>query len=918
MKIRFSIDYHTHWGQNVMISGNIPELGAWDESKALNMNSKIGIGGRWEVEIEVAQSKKFDLEYKYFIQNNGGTKSWEWGDNRNITILPSRHHLVSVNDFWRAATDEENTLFSSAFINALLRPNLEQKSIKTTSIPKPKADETTVRFQINVPRIDAAHQVCVVGENQALGAWDSAKTLILEHEHHPLWTGEIVVKNTEFPIHYKYGIYNPETQKIDMFEAGENRVLAADSEKTAKALTVRTDEKFRYPVGAWKGAGVAIPVFSLRTEESFGVGEFLDIKKLVDWAKKTGLKLVQILPINDTTAKLDWGDCYPYASISVFALHPIYINLKAIGSLSSQLTQKIIDQRGTALNQLDGLEYADVIQLKFRFLRQIYQEQKASFLRSRDFETFYDDNKYWLAPYGAFSYLRDLHGTPDFSTWGEYSYLNSAQLDEFIDKKQSHYEEIAFYYFLQFHADKQLKEATNYAREHGIVLKGDIAIGIFRNSVDAWSAPQFFNMDGQAGAPPDDFSATGQNWKFPTYNWEAMEADGYTWWTKRMQQMAHYFDSFRIDHILGFFRIWEIPHDYTEGLMGAFNKSLPATKQELSDWGIWFDYERLCKPYIREHFLNERFFEHTDYVKENYLEEYYPGCYRLKPQVDTQRKVEKLLTLPDNAPAHEKTRSEKIKQGLLSLHGEVIFFDAPGTVDEKFNPRNAMQHTKSFQELDGGMQARLNEFYTHYFYKRHEDFWRGEGLRKLPVIKNATNMLICGEDLGMVPDCVPGVMKEMGMLSLEVQRMPKNPKITFGHPADYPYMSVATPSSHDTSTIRGWWQEDTNATQKFYNEILGHWGGSPFYCEPWIVRDIVVQHLYSPSMWAIFPIQDLIGMDEQLRLEDADAERINEPSNPNHYWRYRFHIKMEDLLKEDNFNETLRNLITQSGRNTAY
>jgi 4-alpha-glucanotransferase len=170
----------------------------------------------------------------------------------------------------------------------------------------------------------------------------------------------------------------------------------------------------------------------------------------------------------------------------------------------------------------------------------------------------------------------------------------------------------------------------------------------------------------------------------------------------------------------------------------------------------------------------------------------------------------------------------------------------------------------------------------------------------------------------MVPACVPSVMNELGILSLEVQRMPKNPKITFGHPADYPYLSVATPSSHDTSTIRGWWEEDPGRSQRFFNENLGNYGQSPFECTTDIVRQIIVQHLYSPSMWAVFPIQDLLGMSGRLRYPLPQAERINNPANPNHYWRYRMHLNLEDMPGEQEFNKILKDLIRDSGRLEVY
>ena len=216
--------------------------------------------------------------------------------------------------------------------------------------------------------------------------------------------------------------------------------------------------------------------------------------------------------------------------------------------------------------------------------------------------------------------------------------------------------------------------------------------------------------------------------------------------------------------------------------------------------------------------------------------------------------------------------------------------------------------------MENNTKDRLQELYINYFYHRQDDFWKKEALKKLPQLKRSTNMLICGEDLGMVPHCVPEVMKELGILSLEIERMPKDPKTEFFHPNDSPYLAVVTPSTHDMSTIRGWWEEDRDKTQRFYNFMLGHYGEAPFYCEPWINKEIVLQHLYSPAMWSIFLLQDLLGINGKIRRENPNEERINIPSDPNHFWQYRMHINLEDLLKEDEFNDEIKKYVKESGR----
>lgn len=638
---------------------------------------------------------------------------------------------------------------------------------------------------------------------------------------------------------------------------------------------------------------------------------------MVDWAKRVGLKLVQVLPINDTVATHRWKDSYPYAGISVFALHPIYLNLHAIGTLSAKLTQEIIDAKGQELNTNSKVDYEATHKLKSRFYKHAYDEVKGKFFKDSEYREFYKANEEWLLPYAVFSYMRDLFQTPDFSKWGKYSRMSFDEMKALADPKAAHYDDLAVHFFIQFHLHKQLLDATRYAKSQGVCLKGDIPIGIYRFSVDAWQYPELFNMDMQAGAPPDAFATDGQNWGFPTYNWDMMANDNFLWWRKRLLKMAEYFDAFRIDHVLGFFRIWEVPMTGVTGLMGHFYPALPIRADEFKHRGINFEYDRFTKPYIREHFLAEVFGEYVEYAKEHFLDHHGHGVYALKAHVDTQRKAADLLASTEEMSMAERARNEKLKRALFALHAEVLVFDVAANGND-FHPRHTLEKTHSFRELDGQSQQGMRDLYLDYFYSRQEDFWREKAMVKLPAIRSATNMLICAEDLGMVPACVPGVMDELSMLRLAIQRMPPDPTRDFWHPADTPYLCVASPSCHDMSTVRGWWEEDRSVTDKFWHNILGHNDQMPYFCEPWVVKEVVAQHMWAPCMFAIFPIQDFLGMDAQLRLQDARAEQINDPSNPEHYWRYRMHISLEALLKEDKFNNDLQDLVATTGRKSAY
>jgi 4-alpha-glucanotransferase len=910
MKIVFNIQYFTEFGQNLYVLGNIPELGSLDISQAAGMNYQDN--GQWRMELHLDENKTEAFEYKYILKDDRNfSVVYEWGKYRKLRIREEGFFSIHIRDQWRDNIKEENTLYSSAFTG-----NLWNRKLKKSRPASKK--HVNHRFQLYAPRIDDNHQFCIMGNEKDLGHWNPEQAVVLDDSDYPLWKVDVFLEGMDKPIQYKYGILNKKTNKVTGWEAGENRSLEHNISVIDNSLVVNTDQDYRYPEDKWRGAGVAIPVFSLRTARSFGVGEFPDLKVLIDWAVKTNLKLVQILPINDTVATHSWTDSYPYAAISVFALHPIYLNLADMGTLSDKKEMDRFMREGIKLNENAVLDYVEVMKLKSRFYKKLYDQDRDRFLMDPAFKKFFMENRDWLEQYAAFSYLRDKYKTPDFTKWGENAIYNPSKIKDLVDPKNNFYDDIAVHYFIQYHLHRQLNEVVEYAREKGVVLKGDLPIGIYRNSMDAWVAPKLYHMDKQAGAPPDAYSISGQNWRFPTYNWEEMAKDDYAWWRRRLVQMAKYFDAYRIDHILGFFRIWEIPWESVEGLMGVFNPAIPMYRHEIESRGIWFDYDRFCKPYIRDYMLYELFGDYKDEVIKNFLNHRGDDFFELKPEFNTQRKVVEYFDQTKSKKSSQTEKWDTIKYGLLTLIGNVLFFEEPGSNGEAFHPKIAFHQTYSYKELDDYNKNILNAIYTHYFYHRQENFWRDQAMVKLPAITKVSDMLVCGEDLGMVPDCVPGTMFDLGILRLYVQRMPKETDNEFGHPADAPYLSVASPSIHDMSTVRGWWEEDKQRTQRFYNHMLGHFGEAPVFCEPWVVEEILVQHLYSPAMWAIFPIQDLVAIDPELRRENPTEERINDPSNPNNLWQFRFHINLEDLLKEDDFNRKLASLMEISGRSKTF
>ena len=889
MILSFNIEYRTNWGEEVRISGLFPE--------SIPLHTTDGIYWTAELELEVPQ-EGMTINYSYQIEQNGIVIRKEWDSfSRSIFLSGSSRKIYRINDCWKNIP-EQLYLYSSAFTEALLA-HPEKENI-------PQRYKKGLVIKAYAPRINKDYCLAICGNQKSLGHWDPEKAVLMSDTNFPEWQIELDASKLKYPLEYKFILYNKQEKKADCWEKNPNRYLADPELKTNETLVI-SDRYVYFDIPAWKGAGIAIPVFSLKSEKSFGVGDFGDLKRMVDWAVNTRQKVIQILPVNDTTMTHAWTDSYPYNSISIYAFHPMYADIRQMGTLKDKEAASKFSKKQKELNSLPAIDYEAVNQTKWEFFNLLFRQEGEKVLASKGFKDFFETNKEWLQPYAVFSYLRDAYKTPNFRKWPRHSVYQAEDIEKMCQPRTADYPHISLYYYIQYHLHLQLLSATEYARQHGVVLKGDIPIGISRNSVEAWTEPHYFNLDGQAGAPPDDFSINGQNWGFPTYNWDVMEKDGYAWWMKRFRKMAEYFDAYRIDHILGFFRIWEIPMHAVHGLLGQFVPALPMTRGEIESYGLPFRDEFL-KPYIHEYFLGQMFGPHTDYVKQTFIEPTDTWeIYRMRPEFDTQRKVEAYFA--------GKTDEDSIwvRDGLYALISDVLF--VPDRHDPyKYHPRIGVQHDYVYRSLNDWEKSAFNRLYDHYYYHRHNEFWREQAMNKLPQLTQSTRMLVCGEDLGMIPDCVAWVMNDLRILSLEIQRMPKDPAQEFGHPEWYPYRSVCTISTHDMSTLRGWWEEDFQQTQRYYNTMLGHYGAAPATATPELCEEVVRKHLQSNSILAILSLQDWMSMDGKWRNPNTQEERINVPANPRHYWRWRMHLTLEQLMKAESLNEKIKELIAQNGR----
>ena len=817
MRINFHLEYQTTFGEELVV--NILTDGKAEEHK---MGTLDGI--HWSAEISKTVRTAGCMDYYYSVVRGDKQERTEWlVEPHRLEFAAEKGVRYTVYDHW-LDIPEDAFLYSTAFTECVAARKLNMSP--QTSYAK------TVRLKVRAPQLRNNERLAIIGAGDALGNWEALRAINMAEHANNEWVVSLDASTLPQTFEFKFVALDEEVDVTPLWENGENRKVTLPQLEQGEVVVYELSQAF-FPIYPWKAAGTVIPVFSLRSEGSFGVGDFGDLKLMIDWCAKTKQRVLQVLPINDTNITHTWQDSYPYNSISIYALHPQYTDLRQLPKIKDEAQRAKFEQLQKELNALTQIDYERVNEAKMDYLRTIYAQEGTKTMKTAAFKTFFEQNKEWLVPYAAYCHYRDLYGTAEFEKWPDHHTLPEDEREAMMKTTTKIYKEVAFWYFVQFHLDAQMRAAHAYARANRVILKGDIPIGISRDGVEAWVEPKYFNLNGQAGAPPDAFSADGQNWGFPTYNWDEMLKDDCSWWVRRFRKMAQYFDAYRIDHVLGFFRIWEIPVPEKSGLMGQFAPALGLSREEIEAYGV---------PFREGLFL-----------------------------VDHKR-------------------------------------------DDRWHPRIAVQYQEAYNQLNDGEKYCFNRLYNDYFYHRNNQFWYTEAMKKLPKLTQATRMLVCAEDLGMVPDCVPWVMNELRILSLEIQSMPKDPTTRFGKLSHNPYRSVDTISTHDMATLRQWWDEDEERSQSYFNTTLRRGGAAPRPLPGWLAKDIVSRHLTSPSMLCLISFQDWMSIDEKLRLPDENAERINIPANPRHYWRYRMHLSIEQLLAADDLNNEISTLIIQSGR----
>ena len=883
MKLRFSIQYGTQWGENLHVV--IRYVSADGTQKRYNLLMTTEDGTLWTLETAALESRQHPIAtFTYHYQVEDGERNVirkEWTQvPRTYPFDSSKSYILR--DQWRDLPLQHH-LYSNAYrVTSGLAVGEEVQPLRMPLYRK------TILFRVSAPQLLRGQSAALIGSHPTLGGWNPTRYLRMEYIGQSEWMLSVNVDSILLPLEYKFVIVDDKTNALVTWEEGDNRLVEVPDEHTSPdsqlrdgSVLVLYGEGLRVKEQVWRAAGVVVPVFSLRTEQSYGVGDFGDLRRMVDWAVATGMKVIQLLPVNDTTASHRWSDSYPYNIVSAFALHPHYLDVEEVGTLKSKAKMTAYHRQRQELNNLGYSDYEAVDRVKTEYIRELFAERGQQTLDSKEFKLWFYENQDWLEPYAQW-------------VTGEA-------------------ESVGLTYFLQYHLHRQLKAAADYARSKGVILKGDVPIGVNRESVETATHPELFNLDCSTGAPPDAFSQNGQNWGFPTYDWsekrkvksEKLSLTG--WFRRRMRWMEQYFDAIRIDHVLGFFRIWEVPQDAVFGILGHFSPALPLTVGEIEYFGLSFRRDLFTRPFINDRVLDRLFGIHAQFVRDTFLIPRAYGLYDLRAEYDTQRKVQASFE------GRGDENSLWIRDGLYRLISGVLFVEDPHQ-PEMYHPRIGAWQEPVYEALSAEEKDAYMRLYNNFFYQRHNFFWGQNAIHRLSDTVCQTRMLCCAEDLGMLPDCVQPVLDQLRILTLEIQSMPKQTGYEFAHLDGNPYRSVATFSTHDMSPLRLWWEESPERTQRYYVSMLQKQGRAPEHLPAHVAEEIIARHLYCPSMLCMLSLQDWLAMDGELRSKHPREERINVPSDPYNHWKYRMHLTIDDLLAASKYNNKVRTMITRSKR----
>ena len=652
--------------------------------------------------------------------------------------------------------------------------------------------------------------------------------------------------------------------------------------------------------------GVVVPVGALRSKSGIGVGEFSDLAGFALLCKKMRLGLIQILPVNDTGFESS-----PYSSLTAFGLHPLYLRIEELEEFKTAgaSIKKRIKEAKEKFDKDTRFSHYLILKEKLEICLEIFNSQKAEIIKSAangKLAEWIKQNS-WVKQYAVYRRLKEANEGKSWKDWREHNTVSEADIES-LWKDKSLAEQHIFWVWLQEALDDQFSKAAKEISDNGIVLEGDLPILMNEDSCDVWAHPEIFNQQLSAGAPPDMYSPAGQNWGFPIYNWEAQEKNNYEWWRKRLQIAAKYYGAYRIDHVLGFFRIWASSRDDYSSALGRYVPYTPVTAGDLKR--LNFDKGRirwLSKPHIptgelfnalrnnwggpfTEEEINiaaEKIFSKA-LVRINNEE-----LWLFKKKINGEKDIDRL----DLHPASHSYLYKKWQDRTFLEYERGRFF-----------PVWYYRESKAYKTLSAEEKNNL-EALLEKRSKKSEKIWAQHGTKLLSVLVESSDMLPCAEDLGAVPACVPRVLSKLKILGLRVIRWHRKwdkegqPYVPFD---EYPQLSVCTPSVHDSSTIREWWEHEADQMQ--FSGFIGV-PSLPAKYNPGTAKIILSKTASSRSRFRVFQIQDLLHLSAKWYSNDPAQERINVPGTSNEFnWTYRLPAQIEEIAKDRDLILTIREL----------
>ena len=442
MTIHFHIEYRTAFGEELSL--NIIKN---NEVKAYRMTTIDGV--QWWCDFNYSKADRV-LAYYYKVQVGDSVERSEWQTVKHVLDLTCDAATdYTVYDRWNAMP-EDSYLYSSAFTDCI--NHLEPQPMQSTAYAK------TLRLTVRAPQLREGQRLAVVGTQKALGEWNLDKALPMTLHNYCEWAVDIDASLLhDDSIEFKLVVENG-SGLVMMWECGCNRIITMPQIENGQTVVYSLDQAF-FEMWDRRFAGTLVPVFSLRSKTSAGIGDFGDLKMMIDLMAKTGQRVLQLLPINDTTITHTWTDSYPYSCISVFAIHPQYADLRKLPQLEDEEARTEMEAERQRLNALPQIDYEKANAFKSEYLQGVFAQDGKRIMKSAEYKAFFQETRNWLVPYAQYSWLRDKYGTADFTQWQDHNTWNEDDRAMLSDSRTKAYHEVAFYYFVQYILSSQMKEA---------------------------------------------------------------------------------------------------------------------------------------------------------------------------------------------------------------------------------------------------------------------------------------------------------------------------------------------------------------------------------------------------------------------------------------------------------------------------